>query len=106
MGFQILLWFLAFVLTVAGFAGLVLPALPGAVLLFAGLFAAAWAEGFAYVGWITLTLLGVMALSTYFFWTSQRRPSERVASAGLKGLLLERRLARSWVSSSAFLASS
>ena len=65
MGFQIVLWLLAFVLTVAGFAGLVLPALPGAVLLFAGLFAAAWAEDFAYVGWATLVVLGVMASSTY-----------------------------------------
>ena len=65
MGFQIVLWLLAFVLTVAGFAGLVLPALPGAVLLFAGLFAAAWAENFDYVGWVTLVVLGVLASSTY-----------------------------------------
>ena len=65
MGFEIVLWFLAFVLTVAGFAGLVLPLLPGAVLLFAGLFAAAWAENFAYVGWGTLILLGLLAMSTY-----------------------------------------
>lgn len=65
MALQIALWLLAFVLTIAGFAGLVLPALPGAVLLFAGLLAAAWAEDFAYVGWGTLTLLGIMALSTY-----------------------------------------
>ena len=66
VGFQIVLWLLASVLTVAGFAGLVLPALPGAVLLFAGLFAAAWAEDFVYIGWGTLTLLGIMALSTHF----------------------------------------
>ena len=65
VGFQIVLWLLAFVLTVGGFAGLLLPALPGAVLIFAGLFAAAWAEDFAYVGWGTLAILGMMALLTY-----------------------------------------
>ena len=64
MGFEIVLWFLAFVLTLSGFAGLVLPVLPGAVLLFAGLFAAAWAEHFAYVGWGTLLLLAILAIST------------------------------------------
>ena len=61
----VLLWVLACLLTIAGLAGLILPALPGAPLLFAGLFAAAWAEDFAYVGWRTLTVLGGMALLTY-----------------------------------------
>ena len=65
MGFDIILWLLAFLLIIAGFGGLILPALPGAVFLFAGLFAAAWAEGFAYIGWGTLTVLGLMAVSTY-----------------------------------------
>ncbi len=62
---SILLWVVAIVLTVAGLAGLVLPALPGAPVLFAGLIAAAWAEDFAYVGWRTLAVLGCMALLTY-----------------------------------------
>ncbi len=65
MTLEIALWLVALVLTVAGFGGLVLPVMPGAVLLFTGLFAAAWAENFAFVGWGTLTLLGMMALSTY-----------------------------------------
>jgi uncharacterized protein YqgC (DUF456 family) len=43
----------------------VLPALPGAPLLFAGLVLAAWAEGFAYVGVGTLTILGALAVLTY-----------------------------------------
>ncbi len=59
------LWPLAALLVVAGVGGLVLPALPGAPLLFAGLFVAAWAEGFSYVGTGTLVLLGVMAALTY-----------------------------------------
>ena len=63
--FQILLWLLAAVLIVLGFAGLILPAVPGIPLVFAGLVLLAWAENFAYVGWITLTLLGVLALLSY-----------------------------------------
>jgi uncharacterized protein YqgC (DUF456 family) len=60
-----LLWITAVVCVAAGLAGLVLPALPGAPLLFLGLVAAAWAEEFAYVGWGILTLLGGLALLTY-----------------------------------------
>ena len=65
MVYSILLWISALVLTGAGLVGLVIPALPGAPVLFAGLFAAAWAEDFAYVGWRTLTGLGFMALLSY-----------------------------------------
>jgi len=62
---QILLWLLAALLIVVGFAGLILPAVPGIPLVFSGLVLLAWAENFAYVGWITLTLLGVLALLSY-----------------------------------------
>jgi uncharacterized protein YqgC (DUF456 family) len=61
----ILLWLLAALLIAAGFAGLILPAVPGIPLVFAGLVLLAWVENFAYVGWITLTLLGVLALLSY-----------------------------------------
>lgn len=57
----ILLWIFAVLLTLAGLAGLVLPALPGPLLLFAGLFLGAWAEAFVHVGTKTLVALGVMA---------------------------------------------
>ena len=62
---QMLLWLVATLLIVAGFAGLILPMLPGIPLVFAGLLLLAWAENFAHVGWITLTLLGVLALLSY-----------------------------------------
>ena len=62
---QILMWLLAGVLIVVGFAGLILPALPGIPLVFAGLLLLAWADGFAYVGWFTLTVLGVLAMLSY-----------------------------------------
>lgn len=61
----ILLWVLAGLLTIAGLAGLVFPALPGAPLLFAGLLTAAWAEDFVFIGWRTLSVLACMALLTY-----------------------------------------
>ena len=59
------LWVAAALLVAAGLAGLLLPALPGAPLLFAGLLLAAWLEGFAHVGAGTLALLGAMAALTY-----------------------------------------
>ena len=62
---QILLWLLAALLIALGFAGLILPAVPGIPLVYAGLVLLAWADDFAYVGWITLTLLGVLALLSY-----------------------------------------
>ncbi len=62
---SILLWVLAVVLILLGLFGFILPMLPGAPLLFAGLLLAAWAEDFVYVGGGTLAVLGVMALLTY-----------------------------------------
>jgi hypothetical protein len=64
-GTQILLWLLATLLIVVGFAGLILPAVPGIPLVFAGLVVLAWAENFAFVGWITIAALGVLALLSY-----------------------------------------
>jgi uncharacterized protein YqgC (DUF456 family) len=65
MHIQIILWLLAIILVAAGMVGLIFPALPGAPLLFGGLFAASWAENFAYAGVKTLTVLGIMAVLTY-----------------------------------------
>ncbi len=50
---------------VAGLAGLLLPLLPGAPLLFTGLLLCAWAEDFRYVGLWTLLVLAGMAALTY-----------------------------------------
>lgn len=61
-----LLWILAAGLVLAGFAGLLLPALPGPPLVFLGLVAAAWAEDFRYVGFWMLAVLAVLALVAYF----------------------------------------
>ncbi|WP_294344660.1 DUF456 domain-containing protein [Prosthecochloris sp.] len=53
------------ILVVAGVAGLLLPVLPGIVLVFAGLAVAAWAEGFVYVGQGTLLVLLILCLLGY-----------------------------------------
>ena len=65
MDASVLLWIPAALLVAAGIAGLALPALPGAPLLFVGLVCAAWAEDFAYVGAGWLAVLGVLAALTY-----------------------------------------
>jgi uncharacterized protein YqgC (DUF456 family) len=56
---------IAALLVVVGIAGVVLPALPGMPLLFAGLLLAAWADGFQRVGWVTLLVLGVLTLLSF-----------------------------------------
>lgn len=55
------LWIVSLALIVTGYAGLVIPALPGIVFIFAGFLMAAWAENFVYVGWGTLSVLGLLA---------------------------------------------
>ena len=57
------IWFiLAAVLIIAGFAGAILPALPGVPLVFGGMLLAAWADHFQHVGVLTLTVLGVLCV--------------------------------------------
>jgi uncharacterized protein len=73
MEMTVLLWILAAVLVTVGMAGLFLPAIPGALVLLAGLVIAAWADDFTYAGVKTLTALGVLALLTY--------PADFMASA-------------------------
>lgn len=59
------LWILAIVLVMAGLAGTVLPALPGTLLVFAGLLLAAWLQNFTEVGGITIAVLGVLTLLSF-----------------------------------------
>ncbi|NMC61635.1 MAG: DUF456 domain-containing protein [SAR324 cluster bacterium] len=59
---MILLWILAILLVIMGFAGTVLPALPGAPLVFGGLFLIAWIEDFQRIGWLSLLILGLLTI--------------------------------------------
>ncbi|WP_027079826.1 DUF456 domain-containing protein [Luteimonas mephitis] len=67
------LWYvLAALMVVVGLAGIVLPALPGLPLVFAGMLLAAWTDGFERVEWWWLLVLGVLtALSLLIdFWAT------------------------------------
>jgi len=68
----VLFWLLAVLLIAAGLAGLFLPALPGAPLIFAGLLIAAWAEDFRYAGLWTIVALAVITLLSFAvdFWAT------------------------------------
>ena len=72
MDSAIVLWTIAGVLVLAGLAGLILPAIPGAPLIFAGLVIGAWADDFAYVGVWTIVVLAVLTLVTIGvdFWAT------------------------------------
>ena len=57
---NIVLWIVAILLIVVGVAGVVLPALPGAVLVFAGIALAAWIDDFTRVSGWTVGVTGVL----------------------------------------------
>jgi uncharacterized protein YqgC (DUF456 family) len=59
------IWALAVLLVVIGLIGIVIPGIPGAVLIFAGFLLAAWADGFVRVGAGTIIVLGVLTVATY-----------------------------------------
>lgn len=96
---SLLLWILSAILTVTGLAGLLLPVLPGAPLLFLGLLFGAWAEDFTYIGVWTLLALAVMAVLTYVVefaasilgvkkFGGSRRAMAGAALGGIIGLFL------------------
>lgn len=61
----VLLWTLAVLLVIVGLAGIIVPALPGTVLIFAGLLLAAWADDFMRVSVVTLVVIGVIGAASY-----------------------------------------
>jgi uncharacterized protein YqgC (DUF456 family) len=66
---SIVLYSLGVVLLLAGVAGLLVPVLPGAALLVAGVVALAWAGDFAIVGWGTVAFAaGLGLLMTVVDW--------------------------------------
>jgi uncharacterized protein YqgC (DUF456 family) len=65
VGVSLLLYVLGVVALLVGLAGVVLPVLPGSVLLFVGALLVAWAGDFALVGWPTLVVAGVLAAAIW-----------------------------------------
>jgi uncharacterized protein YqgC (DUF456 family) len=59
------MWIVAAVMVGAGLVGIVMPALPGHMLILAGLVLAAWADGFQHVSGWTLGLIAVVAVASY-----------------------------------------
>lgn len=62
MDWIILWWILAALIVLVGLAGVVIPALPGVPIIFAGLLLAAWSTDFEPVGWGTLGVLGALTV--------------------------------------------
>jgi uncharacterized protein YqgC (DUF456 family) len=62
---SVLLWVLAVILILVGLVGVVMPMLPGTVLVFAGLLLAAWADGFTRVSVFTIVAIGLLGLASY-----------------------------------------
>ncbi|MCR6661713.1 MAG: DUF456 domain-containing protein [Luteimonas sp.] len=88
MDAQAIYYALAVLLVVIGLLGIVLPALPGVPLMFAGMLLAAWAGDFQRIGTTTLAILGVLtALSLVAdFWATavgaKRVGASRMAIVG------------------------
>jgi len=61
----LVLWILAIAFVSVGIVGIVLPALPGTVLIFVGLLLAAWADHFQRVGPVMLTIIGIIGAASY-----------------------------------------
>ncbi|HZN46254.1 MAG TPA: DUF456 domain-containing protein [Ramlibacter sp.] len=57
-----LLWTLSVLLVLVGLAGVVLPALPGTILVFGGLLLGAWIDDFTRVGWFAVGAIAVLAV--------------------------------------------
>jgi len=73
----------AAVLVLVGFAGVLLPALPGLPLVFAGLLVAAWANGFERVGWIALVVIGVLTVLSFLIdFLATVYGAQRVGASG------------------------
>ena len=72
MASQTLLYGLAALLVIVGLLGVVLPALPGLPLVFAGMLVAAWAGGFEEIGVFPLVVLGLLTLVSFLvdFWAT------------------------------------
>jgi uncharacterized protein YqgC (DUF456 family) len=61
----ILLWIIGVALVLVGLAGVVLPALPGTILIFGGLLVIAWIDNFTRVGPGALVLIGLIAVASH-----------------------------------------
>jgi uncharacterized protein YqgC (DUF456 family) len=64
-GVTAVLWVIAVVLIGIGIVGIVMPALPGTILIFFGVLLAAWADHFTRISGWTVGVIGVIAAASY-----------------------------------------
>ena len=83
----IILFILALISVIAGLAGLVLPLLPGPLLIYIGLFLAAWAEDFFYIEWVTLLILGLLMIVAHAIDFIASALGAKKQGAGKKALI-------------------
>jgi uncharacterized protein YqgC (DUF456 family) len=84
---SILLWIIAVVLVIAGIVGTIVPILPGPMLVFAGLFLAAWIDGFTKVGWLTLVVLGILTALSFVVDLAATGAGARKAGASRQAVI-------------------
>jgi uncharacterized protein YqgC (DUF456 family) len=81
------LWIIAVLLMVAGLVGVVLPALPGVPLLFAGMLLAAWSDDFQRISGWTVTVMAILTLLALVVDYGAAALSAKRAGASRQGLL-------------------
>ncbi|HVT35537.1 MAG TPA: DUF456 domain-containing protein, partial [Nevskiaceae bacterium] len=76
------LWALAVLLVLGGIVGTVLPVLPGAPMMFGGLWLAAWLDHYAHAGLITLLLLALLTfISMAVDWIAGALGAKKVGAS-------------------------
>lgn len=80
----IAVWIASLGIIAVGVAGTVFPALPGSPLIFAGILLLAWWQDFQTIGWIPLTVLGLLsALSITVDIVSSALGAKKVGASSL-----------------------
>ena len=85
---DVLLWILSAALIALGLAGTLLPALPGTLLVLAGIVLGAWIDNFTRVGWGAIAAVTVMAIAAWVLdhvaalFGAQRAGASRQAVTG------------------------
>jgi uncharacterized protein len=78
------LWLAAIALIAVGFMATIVPSLPGVLLIYAGMWLAAWIDDFTRMGWPTLTILAVLtALALMADLTASAMGAKRVGASRL-----------------------
>ena len=85
--FALWCWAGALILIAAGFAGTIIPAIPGLPLIAVGAWLIGWAGDFQEVGWKTIAFLGVLAVIGVVVDTVAQTAGAQRAGASKEGIL-------------------